>query len=412
MGMSVGFIGLGQFARHFTPLFLHHPQVDRVALCDLEVERVREYFDSLGGEQAKLSEKDCFDSMDEILKTDLDAVVVITQQWLHSKHALQVLEAGKSVWSAVPVLQVAELDEILDDCQKLIDTVTRTGKHYFLGETSMYRPEAMFCQRKARAGAFGSFVYAQGEYSHSFDTPGCDLRDVMKKRLSGKAGQDRLKQFKAEPAGKSGKGPMLYATHSLSGPLTIMNTRAVKVSCFGQKPITDDPFFQQTGEQFSNETALFQLANGATLRISEHRETAGEGDRFSVTGTDAAYTVHKRWRDFRDSSRSFKPTNAEMQDPLPDEVLDSFFALANKERDPEDRDIAAVFGAHGGAHPFMVHEFVTSVLDDRMPAVSIWDAAKYEAAGVTAHRSALMDGECLEVPDFGEAPRIGLKDAE
>lgn len=407
MGISVGFVGLGQFARYFTPLFLHHPQVDRIALCDLEASRVREYFDALGGDGAKLSERDCFESLEDMLSTDLDAVVVITQQWLHSKHALQVLEAGKSVWSAVPVLQVAELDEILEDCRKLIDTVLRTGKHYFLGETSMFRPESMFCQRKAREGEFGAFVYAQGEYSHSFDSPGCDLRDVMKQRLSGKAGQAKWEQVSAGPAGKPGKGPILYGTHSLSGPLSIMNTRALKVSCFGQKPITDDPFFEQTGETFSNETALFLLDNGATLRISEHRETAGEGDKYAITGTAAAYTEHGRWRDFRDSSKSFKPTNAEMQDPLPDDLLDIYFELRNRKRDPGDRDIAAVFGEHGGAHPFMVHDFVSSVIEDRMPLVSIWDAAKYEAAAVTAHRSALREGECLEVPDFGDAPNRG-----
>ncbi len=405
MGVSVGFVGLGQFGGHWTHLFKCHPQVDRIALCDLEAERVKKCFEDLGGEGSKISQKDCYESMDALLASDVDAVVVITQQWLHSKQALQVLEAGKAVWSAVPVLQVANLDEILDDCQKLIEAVQRRGKHYFLAETTMFRPETMFCQRKAREGAFGAFVYAEGEYSHSFDSPGCDLRVVMKGRLSGKAGQERLRDFNTKDTAASGLGPMLYGTHSISGPLSIMNTRAAKVSCFGQRPVTKDPFFVQTGEAFSNETALFQLANGATLRINEHRETAGEGDKFAVTGTDAAYTVHKRWRDFRDSSKSFEPTNVEMQDDLPDEVLDAFFALRGKERQAGDKDIAAVVGEHGGAHPFMVHEFVSSVTEDRTPKVSIWDAARYTAAAVTAHRSALRDGECLEVPDFGEAPR-------
>lgn len=405
MGIAVGFVGLGQFGGHWTHLFKCHPQVDRIALCDLEADRVKKCFDALGGESHKLSEKDCYDSMADLLASDVDAVVVITQQWLHSKHALQVLEAGKSVWSAVPVLQVADLDEILDDCRRLIDAVTRTGKQYFLAETTMYRPETMFCQRKAREGAFGAFVYAEGEYSHSFDSPGCDLRIVMKGRLSGKAGQDRLSEYQGKDASAPGKGPILYGTHSISGPLSIMDTRAVKACCFGQRPVTDDPFFEQTDEVFSNETALFQLANGATLRINEHRETAGEGDKFSITGTDAAYTVQRRWRDFRDSGRSFAPTNVEMQDSLPDDVLDAFFALRGKDRNPDDKDIAAVVGEHGGAHPFMVHEFVSSVIEDRIPGVSIWDAGCYTAAIVTAHRSALRDGECLEVPDLGAAPR-------
>ena len=40
MGISLGLVGLGSFGRAFADLFMSHPLVDRIALCDLEPERM------------------------------------------------------------------------------------------------------------------------------------------------------------------------------------------------------------------------------------------------------------------------------------------------------------------------------------------------------------------------------------
>jgi hypothetical protein len=61
-------------------------------------------------------------------------------------------------------------------------------------------------------------------------------------------------------------------------------------------------------------------------------------------------------------------------------------------------------GGHGGSHAYLVHEFVSAVAEERQPAVNIWEAARYMIMGVMAHKSALADGETLDVPDFGDAP--------
>jgi hypothetical protein len=44
------------------------------------------------------------------------------------------------------------------------------------------------------------------------------------------------------------------------------------------------------------------------------------------------------------------------------------------------------------------------VAEDRVPAINAWEAARYMAMGVMAHKSALKDGELLDVPDWGDAP--------
>jgi hypothetical protein len=51
-----------------------------------------------------------------------------------------------------------------------------------------------------------------------------------------------------------------------------------------------------------------------------------------------------------------------------------------------------------------VHEFVDAIAHNRMPAINAWEAVRYTAAGVIAHKSALRDGEILVVPDWGDVP--------
>ena len=53
---------------------------------------------------------------------------------------------------------------------------------------------------------------------------------------------------------------------------------------------------------------------------------------------------------------------------------------------------------------YLAHEFVSAVRDNRLPAINVWEAVRYMAMGIAAHRSALRDGETLDVPDWGDAP--------
>jgi hypothetical protein len=52
----------------------------------------------------------------------------------------------------------------------------------------------------------------------------------------------------------------------------------------------------------------------------------------------------------------------------------------------------------------LVLEFVDAVSSGRPTAFNIWEAVRYMAAGVMAHRSALRDGEVLPVPAWGDVP--------
>ena len=57
-------------------------------------------------------------------------------------------------------------------------------------------------------------------------------------------------------------------------------------------------------------------------------------------------------------------------------------------------------GGHGGSHPHLVHEFVTSILADRDPWPNALTSANWTSAGICAHESALKGGEIVRLPKF------------
>ncbi len=186
-----------------------------------------------------------------------------------------------------------------------------------------------------------------------------------------------------------------------------MNAHALKVTGYGYRNQNDDSFF---GGDISNETALFEMSNGATVRICEFRECAGElghdGETFRIMGSKGTFRENQWICNHRDEPPAdmerFERVvlrDADMFDPLPPEVGAAFKSALGVEGDGD-----FVPSGHGGSHPYLVHEFVEAVAQNRQPAINAWEAARYMAMGVMAHKSALKDGERLDVPDWGDAP--------
>jgi predicted dehydrogenase len=388
MSISIGLVGLGDFGSVFAELFKLHPLVSRIALCDREPDRVAR-FAKRPDWKDKFNSRDAYDSLEAICRSDLDALVIITQPWLHAPQAITAMESGKHVYSAVPIISLPDGDEILDWCDKLVSACRRTGRHYMLGETTFYRPEAMYCRRRAREKAFGDFVYSEGEYLHDVDSPECNLRVVQQHRSASKAGQEwkvRSREYVAR--GVKG-GPMHYPTHSVSGPMSVMRAHALKACCWGYDTRTGDEAFGSP----SNETALFQMSNGTTMRICEYREIGTQcRETFRVYGTQGAY---EDWA-WLDKVKATPVEPDEVRDALPSEVAGAWSGISA---------LSEAYGGHGGSHPYLVDEFVTAISQNRTPAINVWEAVRYMAAGVMAHQSALKDGEVLKVPDWGDAPR-------
>jgi hypothetical protein len=63
-----------------------------------------------------------------------------------------------------------------------------------------------------------------------------------------------------------------------------------------------------------------------------------------------------------------------------------------------------VQSSHAGSIPFVAHEFISSIVEDRWPTVNVYEAIAFTLPGIIAHRSALRGGELLKIKDYGTAP--------
>ncbi len=361
MSISVGVVGLGAFGPAFVNLFKMHPQVSRVALCDLDAGKL-----AARSKQFEIAE--LYHSLDDILKSDIDALVIITQHWLHAPQAIKAMKAGKHVYTAVPAAYT------LDECDELVRTVEQTGQIYINGETSFFYPEVAFCRKKAAEGAFGKFVYSEGEYFHDVSH---GLVEVYQNRYG-----ENWRQHTGEP-------PSWYITHSTSGIISVTGAHMTQVSAKGYTDSEDDNWWREstaTGNLFSNEVSMFSMSDGSTARVCEFRRIGHPGAvRFRIFGTDGCFEEDvsgARWC----HRGGWEPVDLD----------------CHHEQLPEP--LASNLGGHSGSHAYLVHEFVDSIVREKHPRINVWEAARYCAPGLVAHKSALRDGENLNIPDWGHAP--------
>ncbi|MGE5530793.1 MAG: Gfo/Idh/MocA family protein [Bacteroidota bacterium] len=264
MKIKLGLCGTGQFGPNFIPLFQRHPGVEEVYLADMIPDR-------LAREAARFGITKTFDSLDALCRSDCDCIALFTQRWLHGPQAVQVLKAGKHVYSAVPAAVT------LEELAELVETVKSTGLIYMLGETSYYRAQTTFCRDKFARGEFGEFVYGEGQYHH-------DMAHFYASYMH--SGGDAWKKTASFP-------PMLYPTHSTAFVLGVTFARMTEVACFGQTDHHQDGVFRAETSlwqnTFSNETALFRTSDGGMARVNEFRRVGAGDGRMTIMGTRAAY---------------------------------------------------------------------------------------------------------------------------
>lgn len=401
-GMKIGVIGTGQFARSFISLWQLHPDVEAVYACDVVPERAAEH-------KEKYDLAGTFTDVEEMLASDVDSVAVMTQRWTHGPLVMQALEAGKHVYCAVPM--AISVDEI----KAIVDKVTETGLIYMMGETSYYNPAVVWARGKVAEGALGRVFYAEGDYVHDMDNG-----FYAAYKYSG--GED-WKKTASYP-------PMLYPTHAIGGVLGALPTYATSVSCIGIPDTRGDGVFDKDvslwGNDFSNMSALFQLADGGAMRTNEFRRVGywqGHESRFRFYGTEsvleqtghgATWSVKTEGEDYHkgdtlDISDLFYTRERQVPEDFGDidpALLQSFSSGTAKVQDRSrlPHEFEGAHNGHEGSHHFLADDFVRAVTTNTQPPVSAWKAARFTLPGVIAYDSARQNGARLPIPDFGDGP--------
>jgi len=389
--LRLAVIGGGQFSSSFIHLFQAHPFVEEVALVELNPERRASI-------AAKFSIKQTFASLSELWDSDFNAVAIFTPRWTHAQIALEAIQNGRHVYTAVPMGITQE------EISQLVEASSKTKLTYFMAETSFYYPAVVFSRKKFAEGQMGKFVYGEGEYLH-------DMSHGFSDAYAANGGDD-WKSTASFP-------PMLYSTHSVSTILSVTGAQATSVTCIGLRDTAGDGIFDSNVSMWkndqSNQIALFETSDGGVMRIAELRRVGTapleSTVRMSIFGTEGSFEQQVGYASWA-TKNSFDiitdeiGTFSDVENPyslkpdyIPPNLWDGGFARVH-DRSQLPKEFVGLSNGHGGSHQFMVDDFVMDAVGERKAPMNVIDAARFTIPGVLAHQSAQIAGQKLQIPQY------------
>ena len=326
-------------------------QTDRVAFCGVY---------DINPERMKLAQQEgiptAYESFEAVLADEkVDAVLIATPNNFHKDLACRAMENGWHVCTEVPAAFT------LAECERLVETVERTGRKYQLMEQARYWGFVEEYARMNRAGELGHVCLAQGEYVH--------YEPVWDNWLDLDTGETirrnaRPPGRRVAPSWRSRLWPdaILYLPHTLSPLLKILDDRVVSVSCMGTRPqsyagelASRVDVLQKENRTLRKELEKAQSRSGGSGNIMEAAVEAG-GVR--LLAVKVGSMGMKALRELMDDVRSRLPSGVAC---LAAEDSGKAQIILYVSRDLHDRftapelirAIAAPVGGSGGGRPDM-----------------------------------------------------------
>jgi len=359
--LKVGIVGLNRGSSYFT--FNALPEAEVTAICDINRELLR-----VCGKKHQVSQR--FVKYEDMLKLNLDVVVIATPILFHAQQAIEALEAGINVLSEVPAAAT------LEECYALAEAVERTGMTYMMAENYCYIKENVLLKELVAAGKFGELYFGEGEYVG-------DCKSLMFSPDGTPTWRGRLIME------HNGMG---YPTHSLGPLYQMFGERVVSVCCLGSGVHTIP------GTKLEDSIiALCKTESGKLLKLRlDVVSNRPHNIYYSLQGTKGCYEAprglgddHKVW--FADDCEGYewKPLREYEDRYLPDEWKNP----------PEE----ALKTGHWGSDYFVIRDFAEAVLHNRRPPIDVYDALNMTAPGIISEISIERGGAPVEVPDFRNA---------
>lgn len=359
--VKLGIVGLRR-GRYVGALVWHDDNVRITAVADKAPDvlaATKKMYEEEGG----LTDVRYFSEYEDMLReADIDAVYVCTDKPSHVKHVLMALDAGKHVISEIPAIETEEEAKILLEAVR-----SHPELKYMTAENCNYWAHIKAWKKMREEGMLGEIVYAEGEYLHAGDPD---------KFRPYEEGTDHWRRH--NPA-------ITYLTHELGPILSILDDRCVSVTCM--EPTVR---YNRYTDRAENGIALFRTAKGAVIRIFiGFGAYVGFGHNFALYGTRGSLITDK-------TKDCYKAHTFAKMISVPG-TMDEHFEIP----------IAAETGAnagemHGGADSKMMRDFIKCIIDDTEPPITVEDGIRMSLPGIIAHKSALLGGAPLPIPDVDE----------
>ena len=144
--MKVGIVGLGYWGPNLIRNFLAHNEVTKVIGCDKDINR-------LNFIKSKFPSAFLTDDFNDLLNSDVDAIIIATPVFTHFNLAKKALEAGKHIWVEKPFTTTSKQGE------ELIEIAERKGLKIFVDHTFIYTGAVQKIKELVDKGELGEIIY-------------------------------------------------------------------------------------------------------------------------------------------------------------------------------------------------------------------------------------------------------------
>lgn len=334
--------------------------IDVVAGCDMS-KTMRDNFAAICPDAKVVADED------EFLAMDFDAVLIATFFPDHAKHTLKCLKAGKHV--------LCEVSSFLTPAQgvEVVEAVEKSGLVYNLAENYPFDKFNMTLAKLYKEGFFGELEYAEFDYVHGGTYACLNTQDSLP--------GNRLHHW------RGWLNYHYYCTHSLGPAMVITGLRPEKVVAFPTDVLYEgtchgkgrkvDGIMPNLGAMCPS---LIYMSNGGIVRNLMGGTSANSwGRRFY--GTRAAAESHpvNMLKVGADGECDYIPVVPQW----PNEIG----KLAEK-------------AGHGGGDFWELYYFAREILTGEKAPWNVYAAADVTLAGIQALRSAVNEGQPMEIPDF------------
>lgn len=310
-----------------------------------------------------------FTDYDEMLKSDIDAVVLANYFHEHTEFATKALKAGKHVMTE------CQAAVTMAQCVNLVEAVEESGKIFMLAENYPYFAYNQEMRKIYQSGEIGEIQYGEGEYIHP------DFTDARVSRSPGfNHWRNRL------PA-------TFYCSHSLAPIMYITGTIPLFVnSLVIPKSMKDHQSGEEIYLQDRASVILAKMDNGAVVRLLQPN-LRGHGNWYSIRGT-LGIMENLRPEGRKDELRIFHD-DLDMTNGMEKEKIYT--------PDFGDLNESAKKAGHGGGDYFTSLHFKNAIEKNKQPFFDVYKAVAIAAVGIQAYRSAIDNGAPYAIPDFKDA---------
>jgi len=367
--LRLGCVGLTRGNSLFR-LAAHHPHVELVAACDLQIEvwmrRLKPEYEAAGIQLEKT-----YENFDQFLEHAMDAVIIATPPSFHAQQSIAALNAGMHVLCEIPTAMN------LQEARALVDATRQTDRLYMAAENLLYLGMTHAWREMVQSGRLGKIIYGEGEYIH-------DIRALHVDTWTDSYYPNTPLGKPPAPSWRAYLHPIRYCTHEVGPLLEILQDRVVQVMAVD----TGSNMAPETGT-IDMAVALMKTAKGTILKELVGFCVAQPSARryFCLYGTKGSLET-ARWEG--------NETWAYLDDiPHLSGMVKLPIAAIPHGRYPQ----WVTQSGHGGVDGAMMFDFINSIIENRASPADVYRGLDFTLPGILGVMSAEEDNTWLEVPD-------------